>query len=89
MTNKSKLACVAALALASVASPVLAQAATTTTHRHHHAHRPLYNARVNSGYRAYGSISPAADPSVNPVDDPAMTGGGSAGYNVCAGHPRC
>jgi hypothetical protein len=89
MSNKLKFACVAALALASVASPAFAQAATTTAHRHHSMHRPVHSSRANSGYGAYGSIAPAAGPAVNPTDDPTMTGGGSAGYNVCAGHPRC
>lgn len=75
MINTSKLALIAAVALASVALPVFAHA---TTYRHHHAHR-IYNYR-----------SEAADPpALNPVDNPAMTGGGSEGYNECAGHPRC
>lgn len=85
MINKSKLAFIVAVALASIASPALAQTANTTTHRHHHAHRPLSNSQVEAGRRAYGSIPQSA----NPVDDPAMTGGGNEGYNECAGHARC
>jgi len=41
--------------------------------------RPLYNLAPNAGI-----VSPA-----NPIDNPSLTGGGSAGYNECAGHPRC
>jgi hypothetical protein len=89
MTNKSKLACAAAFALASIASPLFAQAATTTAHRHHYVHRPVYSSRTAAGYRANAAIRPSAGPAANPVNDPAMTGGGSAGYNVCAGHPAC
>jgi hypothetical protein len=85
MINKSKLAFIAAAALASIASPVLAQAATTAAHRHHYTHRSVYNNRTDAGYRAHAGVAPAA----NPVDDPSMTGGGNAGYNACAGHPRC
>lgn len=88
MIDKIRFVCVAAVALASIASPVLAQAATTTAHRHHYVHRPVSSSRANAGYRANASVAPAA-PAANPVNDPAMTGGGSAGYNVCAGHPAC
>jgi hypothetical protein len=81
MMIKKKLAFVAAtVALASVASPVFA---TTWAHRHHYAHRHVYNYRGNPGYQANASIGPAADP-----DGPALTGGGSPGYNKCAGHAR-
>ena len=73
MINTSKFAFAAVLVSATVASPVLAQAAT----RHHYADPPAYDYRSD----------PA--PHLNPVDDPAMTGGGSEGYNECAGHPRC
>jgi hypothetical protein len=84
--NKSKLAVIAAVAAASIALPVLAQAATTTAHRHrHHAHRTVATQPAAPGYRANAAVAP----SVNPVDDPSMTGGGTAGYNACAGHPRC
>jgi hypothetical protein len=89
MTNKSKLACVAAIALATMASPVFAQTATTAPHRHHYVQRPVYNARADRGYRANASVMPPAGPAANPVDDPAMTGGGNMGYNACAGHARC
>jgi hypothetical protein len=87
MINKSKLALIAAVTLASIASPVFAQTAATTAHRHHYAHRSVSNNRAEPGYRANASVAPSS--SVNPVDDPALTGGGSAGYNECAGHPRC
>lgn len=76
MINTSKLAFVAAMALTTIASPALAH---TTVYRHHHRHRRVYNYRPD----------PRPAPALDPVDDPAMTGGGSAGYNACAGHPRC
>jgi hypothetical protein len=85
MIKKSKLAVIAAVAAASIALPVLAQAATTPAHRHHHVRRTVANQPATPGYRANAAVAPAT----NPVDDPAMTGGGSAGYNECAGHPRC
>ena len=85
MINKSKLALIAAVALASIASPLFAQAATTAAHRHHYVHRPVSNGRADVGYRSHASVAP----SVDPADDPAMTGGGTAGYNACAGHARC
>jgi hypothetical protein len=88
MANKLKLAGVAAIALA-IASPAFAQTAATTAHRHHYSQRQIYNSRANSGYRANASVAPPAGSTVKPVDDPALTGGGSAGYNVCAGHPAC
>lgn len=78
MINKSKLAFIAAVALASIASPAFAQAATAASHPHLYApDRPVYNYAPNAG----------AVP--NPVDNPATTGGGSMGYNACAGHARC
>jgi hypothetical protein len=83
--NKSKLAVIAAVAAASIALPVFAQAATTTAHRHRHAHRTVANQPAAPGYRANAAVAPGADP----VDDPSMTGGGNPGYNACAGHPRC
>jgi hypothetical protein len=87
MINKSKLAFVAAVATASIALPVFAQAATTTAHRHHYAHHRLaHNNDYSRGARAYGSIP---GPSSNPADDPSMTGGGNMGFNACAGHARC
>lgn len=85
MINKSKLAVIAAVAAASMALPVVAQAATTTVHRHHHVHRTVANQPASAGYRANAAVAPAVDP----VDDPSMTGGGTPGYNACAGHPRC
>jgi hypothetical protein len=85
MTNKSKFAFVAAVALASIAAPLFAHATTVTHHRHHYVRRPVANAQADAGYRANARIAPAVDP----VDDPSMTGGGTPGYNACAGHPRC
>jgi hypothetical protein len=84
MNNKFKLAFLAAVALASVSSPVLAQDAATVAHGDHYAHRPLYDS-VAPGYHAKPSVAPR----INPADDPALTGGGSPGYNTCAGHPAC
>jgi hypothetical protein len=87
MNNKSKIALLAVVAFATIASPAFAQDATTVAYRHHHAHRPVNNDR--QGYRANARVSPPNNPTGNPVDDPAMTGGGSMGYNACAGHPSC
>jgi type III secretory pathway component EscS len=89
MANKLKLACVAAVVLATAASPVFAQTATTTAHRHHYVQRQVYGSRADRGYQANASVAPPAGSTVKPVDNPALTGGGSAGYNVCAGHPAC
>jgi hypothetical protein len=87
MINKSKLAIVAVVATVSTALPAFAQATTTTVHRHHYAHsRRVHNNGYSLGRRAYGSIPGA---SLNPADDPAMTGGGNVGFNECAGHARC
>jgi hypothetical protein len=85
MINKSKIAVIAAVTLASIASPIFAQAATTVAHRNHYVHRPVLNYQPEAGYRANARVAPSSDP----VNDPGMTGGGSAGYNVCAGHPAC
>jgi hypothetical protein len=79
MISKSKLALVTAVALTGIAAPVFAHAMPMHRHRHHHAQRRIYN------YRPV-AVDP---PAINPWDDPAMTGGGSEGYNECAGHPRC
>jgi hypothetical protein len=77
MINTSKLAFAAVVALTSIASPAFAH---TIVHRHHHhRYRRVYNYQPD----------PRPTPVIDPVDDPAMTGGGSAGYNACAGHPRC
>jgi hypothetical protein len=84
MINTSKFAVIAAVAAAGIVLPALAQAATPT-HRHHYKHRTLVGAQAAPGYRANAAIAPGVDP----VDDPAMTGGGTPGYNACAGHPRC
>ena len=76
MFNTSKLVLATAVALTSIGSPVFAHA---TVHRQRYGHRRVYNYRPD----------PRPAPVANPVDDPAMTGGGSEGYNACAGHPRC
>jgi hypothetical protein len=91
MINKSKLAFIAGVALANVAAPVFAQAATTTHHRHYYAHRAVYDYRPDTDYRANARYRTNANvmPAANPADDPAMTGGGSLGYNACTGHARC
>lgn len=95
MINTSKLAFMAAAALVSFGSPVFAQTpAATAAHRHHYAHRPLYD---YGGYQPTDRVAPGAENapgnsvqnSGNPVDQPSLTGGGTAGYNECAGHPRC
>jgi hypothetical protein len=86
MINKSKLTFVAAIALASMALPAFAQTATTAAYQHRYAHNRSVRNDYSRGENAYARV-PA--PSSNPVDDPAMTGGGSMGYNACAGHPRC
>jgi hypothetical protein len=83
MISKSKLAFTAALALASIGSLALGQTAASAAHRHHHYVHHVYSA--DAGYRANASVTPAA---VNP-DDPALTGGGSLGFNKCGGHPAC
>jgi hypothetical protein len=85
MLIKSKAGVVAAAVLASVASLVLSQTAATAAHRHHYTHRHVYNYRADTGYQANAAVRPTVDP----VNDPTLTGGGSPGYNVCAGHPTC
>ena len=86
MNSKSKLALLAVIATATIASPAFAQDATAVTHRHHYVHRSVNNDRP--GYQAYARVAPAGNPT-DPVNNPAMTGGGSMGYNACAGHPAC
>lgn len=80
MSNKSKFAFVAAVTLATLASPAFAWTARTTPHRH------LYNYVPDGPVYNY-----APDPSgvPDPVNNPSTTGGGSLGYNKCAGHPSC
>jgi hypothetical protein len=77
MINKSKLAFVAAVAVASIAPPAFAH----TVHHHHYAHRHVYS--PDAGYQANASVKPVNS------DDPALTGGGSLGFNACGGHPSC
>lgn len=76
MSNKLKLAIVTAIALASVPSAAFAQNYRMAPHR------PLYN------YAAPRSVAPD-HPDPHAVDEPSLTGGGTEGYNECAGHPRC
>lgn len=79
--NTSKLAVTAAVALATIGSPAFA------AHRHHHyvSNRPVYTDYArNPGAHAQDAL-----PASNPTDDPALTGGGSLGYNKCGGHPAC
>jgi hypothetical protein len=80
MINKKVAFVASAVALASIASPVFA---TTARHRYHYAHRAVSNYQTGAGYRANAAVVP------DPVDNPATTGGGSMGYNQCAGHPSC
>ena len=69
MTSKAKLALIAAVAAVSVVSPALAQAGV------HHVRR--------NGLHAYAMEPHSAPRARMPVDsdDPALTGGGSIGYN--------
>jgi hypothetical protein len=74
MTNTSRFAFIAAVALATIASPAFSQtAAPAHQGRYYAPDRPFY--------------APTAH--VDPSDDPALTGGGSPGYNACTGHARC
>jgi hypothetical protein len=76
MINTSKFAFIAAVALASIASPAFSQTATTTHYgRFNGPDRPVYPYAPNAH--------------VDPSDDPALAGGGSPGYNACTGHARC
>jgi hypothetical protein len=75
--NKSKLAFMAALALASIVSPAFAQTDGTAHQRH------LYDYAPGAG------PGPASHLPSHSVDNPSTAGGGSMGYNECAGHPRC
>jgi hypothetical protein len=77
MITKTKLALIAAIGLASVATPAFAY---TVHHHHYYAHR------YNAGYRANANVDSGA--AIN-SDDPSLTGGGSLGYNKCGGHPAC
>jgi hypothetical protein len=85
MINKSKLAFIAAVVLASIASPALAQSAWTTGTASSMARAgypaPYGNsdyAYHSSGYGAFARV-PRTDES--PYSSPA-NGGGSLGYNV-------
>ena len=71
--------------LTMVASPAFAQEP-----RHHHRNASLRSVPVGQSGRAIYNMVITPDPSqrgniynmvINPVDDPALTGGGSVGYN--------
>jgi len=69
------------------ASPAFAQ---EPHHHHHHRHASLTSVPVGQSGRAVYNMVITPDPSqrgniynmvINPLDDPAKTGGGSVGYN--------
>jgi hypothetical protein len=82
MINKWKFAFMVAVALSSMASPAFARVARTAPHRR------VYNFAPDRP--AYGANDYAPDPGVaspsDPVNNPAMSGGGSMGYNKYMGH---
>jgi hypothetical protein len=91
MTNKAKLAFVGAVAAAIFASPVLAQTIDAEV-GHEYGYQPAtsdaaVHARAHAvrqnGLNAYAMGRRSAPGARMPVDseDPASTGGGSAGYN--------
>lgn len=79
MVTKSKIAALVAIAIVSIASPVLARSPDP-----HH-----WNSR--SGLHAFATVPGAApltgrgSPS-DPVNNPLTSGGGSMGYNKYMGH---
>jgi hypothetical protein len=79
MSKTSRLALIAGLAAATVVAPILSQTATARQAPRHHAAAPygrLYNAAPGGLYDyAPGPFSPFSN-------HPAVTGGGSLGYNV-------
>jgi hypothetical protein len=79
MTNKAKLALIAAVAAVSVVSPALAQAGV------HHARRNGLHAYAMEPQHARRTLDPyAMEPRAQSdfdSDSPAATGGGSEGYN--------
>jgi hypothetical protein len=75
MANVSKVILGVAIAVVSIASPALAQYASQSgpsISAHHSKHFRISSHR--SGSRAFASVPRS-------VDDPALTGGGSIGYN--------
>jgi hypothetical protein len=86
MINTSKLAFVAAIALASIASPALAQSAWTTGTASNRARAGYstpngyneYSYPQSSGYGSYAMVPPRTDGNRY---SPAANGGGSTGYN--------
>jgi hypothetical protein len=86
MINKSKLAIIAAVALASIASPALAQSDWTSGAASSRARggysvpsrSDIHGDRQSSGLRAYGMV-PRADGAGR--YSPSANGGGSTGYN--------
>jgi hypothetical protein len=87
MINTSKFAFVAAIALASIASPALAQSAWTTGTASNRARAGYstpngysdYAYPNSSGYGSYAMV-PRSDGNGNRYS-PAANGGGSTGYN--------
>jgi hypothetical protein len=73
MITVSKLILGAAIAAMSIATPALAAHKGKPTSAHHNGY--VGRSSQGSGVRAFASVPRA-------VDDPAVTGGGSIGYNA-------
>ena len=83
----TKLVLTALGILTMFASPAFAQ---EPHHHHHHRHASLTSVPVGQSGRAVYNMVITPDPSqrgniynmvINPLDDPAKTGGGTVGYN--------
>ena len=72
MANVSKVILRAAIAAVSIASPALAAPKGKSTSAHQNGY--VTQSNQGSGVRAFASVPRSAD-------DPAVTGGGSSGYN--------
>jgi hypothetical protein len=72
MANVSKVILGAAIAAVSIASPALAAHKGKSTSAHQNGY--VTQSGQGSGVRAFASVPRS-------VDDPAVTGGGSVGYN--------
>ena len=72
MANVSKVILGAAIAAVSIASPALAAPKGKSTSAHQNGH--VTQSNQGSGVRAFASVPRS-------VDDPAVTGAGSIGYN--------
>jgi hypothetical protein len=88
MISKSKLAFIAAIALASIASPALAQSAWTTGTASNRARAGYSTPNGYSDYAAYPDSSGYGSYAMVPHTygngnrySPAANGGGSTGYN--------